>query len=99
MLKVHSTQTTSTTLAAAAVGAVLLTGQVQYPTRMDTYEIVQPRGSHSDFSAEAVTRASAEDVFAAKVTSVYRRLSERQQRLDHELEAAIFSDVESLYEA
>ena len=76
----------------------MLAGQLQYPPRVTPYEVQQVRGTHSDFMEKLGRRASIEQ-FAQQIAAIYNGFAERQGRLGPEFEAAIFSDLESLYEA
>ncbi|MCP5341121.1 MAG: hypothetical protein H6901_02780 [Rhodobacteraceae bacterium] len=97
MIELAATRPTSTTFA-VAVGAAMLTGQFHYPARVEPYEVHQVRGSHSDFM-ENLLRPAGADHFAQQVAAIYNSFAQRQERLGAEFEAAIFSDLESLYEA
>jgi len=97
MIELMATRPTSTTVA-VAVGAAMLSGQFQYPPRVEPYEVQQVRGTHSDF-IEGLTRSVGVDVFAQQVAEIYNSFAQRQERLGAEFEAAIFSDLEGLYEA
>jgi hypothetical protein len=97
MIELAATRPTSTTFA-FAVGAAMLAGQPQYPSRVETYQVQQVRGTHSDF-IEKLVRTVGTEQFAQQVAAIYKSFAERQGRLGAEFEAAIFSDLESLYEA
>lgn len=97
MIELAATRPTSTTLA-AAVGAAMLAGQFQYPPRVETYEVQQVRSTHSDFM-ESLVRSAGVDHFAQQIAAIFNGFADRQERLGAEFEAAIFSDLESLYEA
>lgn len=57
----------------------------------------QVRGTYSDFM-ERLARPAGADHFAQQIAAIYNGFAERQERLGAEFEAAIFSDLESLYE-
>ena len=97
MIKLAATRPTSSTVA-IAVGAAMLAGQFQYPARVETYQLQQVRGTYSDFVVKLVRPVGSEQ-FAQQVAAIYNGFAERQERLGAEVEAAIFSDLESLYEA
>ncbi len=97
MNKIVSTRPTSTTFA-VAMGAAILTGQLQYPSRVEPYQVVQVGGTYSDFM-EHLARPVGVDNFAQQIAAIYSSFAQRQERLGPEFEAAIFSDLESLYEA
>lgn len=97
MIELMPGRPTPTTLA-VAMGAAMLTGQFQYPARVEPYEVQQVRGTHSDFMENLVRPAGA-DQFMQQVAAIYNAFAQRQERLGAEFEAAIFSDLESLYEA
>lgn len=83
---------------AVAVSAALLASPLQYPSRIEPYEVQQERGTYSDF-IENLERPAETDYFAQQVAAIYSSFASRQERLGAEFEAAIFSDLESLYEA
>jgi hypothetical protein len=89
---------TSTTLA-VAMGAAMMSGHLQYPPRVEPYAIQQVRSTHSDFMESMASRSSSGDQFAQQIAAIYSSLAQRQERLGAEFEAAIFSDLEGLYEA
>ncbi|MFC4669075.1 hypothetical protein ACFO5X_10960 [Seohaeicola nanhaiensis] len=97
MIDLVATKPTTTTFA-AAVGAIMFAGQVQYPPRTEAYQVYQVGGTYSDFMAN-LPRTAAIDDFARQIGALYDVFAQRQERLGAEFEAAIFSDVESLYEA
>jgi len=97
MIEIMATRPTYTTFA-VAMSAAMLTAQFQYPVREDPYEVQQERGTHSDFM-ESLSSPIASDYFAQQVVEIYNSFAQRQERLGAEFEAAIFSDLESLYEA
>jgi hypothetical protein len=97
MNKIASTRPTSTTVA-VAMSAAILTGQLQYPHRVEPYQVHQVRGSYSDFM-QNLARPVGMDNFAQQMAAIYGSFAQRQERLGVEFEAAIFSDLESLYEA
>lgn len=97
MIELAETRPTSTTFA-VAVGAAMLAGQFQYPTRVEPYEVQQVRGTHSDFM-ESLAKPAGADYFAQQIAAMYNGFAERQERLGADFEAAIFGDLESLYEA
>lgn len=97
MIELASTRPTSTTLA-VAVGAAMLAGQFQYPPRVEAYEVKQVCGTYSDFM-ERLARPAGVDDFAQQIAAIYNGFAARQTRLGAEFEAALFNDLESLYEA
>jgi len=97
MIELAATRPTSTTFA-AAFGAAMLAGQFQYPLRVESFEVQQIRGTYSNFMESLATSAGV-DHFAQQIAAIYSGFAERQGRLGVEFEAAIFSDLESLYEA
>ena len=96
MNKIVSTRPTSTTFA-VAMGAAMLTGQLQYPLRIEPYQVRQVRGTYSDFM-ESLARPVVVENFSQQMAAIYSSFAQRQERLGTEFEAAIFSDLESLYE-
>jgi hypothetical protein len=97
MNKIVSTRPTSTPFA-VAMSAAILAGQLQYPSRVEPYQVVQVGGTYSDFM-EHLARPVGVDNFAQQMAAIYGSFAQRQERLGAEFEAAIFSDLESLYEA
>lgn len=97
MIELAATRPTPTTLA-AAVGAAMLAGQFHYPGRVEAYEVQQVRGTYSGFM-EGLAKPTSVDNFAQQIAAIYSGFAESQERLGAEFEAAIFSDLESLYEA
>lgn len=97
MIELLATRPTSTSFA-VAVGAAMLSGQFQYPPRVEPYEVQQVRGTYSGF-IEGLVRPVGVDFFAQQVAEIYSSFAQRQERLGAEFEAAIFRDLESLYEA
>ena len=97
MIELAATRPTSTTFA-VAVGAAMLAGQFHYPPRVEAYEVQQVRGTYSGFM-ESLAKPAGVDHFAEQIAAIYNGFAERQERLGAEFEAAIFSDLESLYEA
>lgn len=97
MIELAATRPTSTTFA-VAIGAAMLAGQFQYPPRVEPYEVQQVRGTYSDV-LENLLKPAGVDHFAQQVAAIYNSFAEGQERLGAEFEAAIFSDLESLYEA
>ena len=96
MIELAAIRPTPTTVA-VAVGAAMFAGQFQYPTRVEPYEVRQTRGTHSDF-LENLMKPAGMYSFAQQVAAIYSGFAERQERLGDEFDAAIFSDLESLYE-
>lgn len=97
MIELAPTRPTSTTLA-VAVGAAMFAGQFHYPPRVEAYEVQQVRGTYSDFM-ERLAKPAGLDHFAQQIAAIYNSFAAQQTRLGAEFEAAIFSDLESLYEA
>ena len=80
------------------MSAAILTGQLQYPHRVEPYQVLQVSGTYSDFM-ENLVRPVGVDNFAQQIAAIYSSFAQRQERHGAEFEAAIFSDLESLYEA
>jgi hypothetical protein len=97
MIEILATRPTYTTVA-VALGAAMLAGSYQYPPRIEAYELHKARGTHSDFN-DRLARPVGFDNFAQQVAEIYNGFAKRQERLGSEFEAAIFGDLESLYEA
>lgn len=97
MIELAATRPTSTTVA-VAVGAAILAGQIDYPNRVEVYQVKQVRGTYSDFM-EKLLRPVGIEQFTQQIAALYKGFIEQQERLGADFEAAIFSDLESLYEA
>lgn len=77
----------------------LISGQSQYPPRVEPYEVQQVTGTYSDFMEGMAARSLSIGQFEQQVAAIYSSFAKRQERLGTEFEAAIFSDLEGLYEA
>ena len=90
----------STTSLAIAFSSAIAVAPLEYPKRIDPYVVFQSGSTHSDFPG-AVGRLSRieGEAFMKNIAEIYDSFSERQRRLGAEFETAIFSDLESLYEA
>ncbi len=101
------TQTTPTigSAVALAVGAAIISGQFQYPEpaeayelQAEAYELQQVSGSYSAFIESLQTEFQVNEAFAQSMASIYSSLAERQEPFGTAFEAAIFDDIEDLYE-
>ena len=90
--------TRPTTTLAVAVGAAMLTGQIPYPTKTELFQSQQVGGTYSAFMESLQVRSLATEQFAMQVSAIYSALAARQEQLGEEFEAAIFGDLEGLYE-
>lgn len=97
MIKLSTTRPTPTTFS-FAVGVAMLASQIQYPPRIEAYELQQVGGTYSSVM-EGLVKSDGFELFTQQIAAIYNDFAERQVRLDAEFEAAIFSDLESLYEA
>ena len=98
---IHTSQTATGALA-FAVGAAMAAGQPAWPVpETPSYMVIQTAPSYSQFSEQVLVAAKqpAHLDFARDMAAIYASLSERQQRLGDEFEAAIFDDLVSLYES
>ncbi len=84
---------------AVAVGAAIMGSQFQYPMPVEKYQIEQASSTFSFFEEGLHTVTPANEVFAKEIASIYASFAERQEALGTEFEAAIFGDLEGLYEA
>lgn len=98
MIELVTTRPTSTTVA-AAISAAIMSGQLPYPPRVEPYEVQQIRGTYSDVTGGAAAHTLGIEHVARQVAAIYSSFAQRQERLGAEFEAAIFSDLEGLYEA
>ena len=97
----HTSQT-ATGAIAFAVGAAMAAGQPVWPdTETPSYFVEQTTRSYSQFSEQLMSplRQNPHADFAHDIAAIYASLSERQERLGKEFEAAIFDDLDSLYES
>lgn len=71
------------------------------PNEEPSFVITQTQSSYSEISSRAIfeARQVSRNAFVQDVAALYTSFSERQQRLGAEFEAALFDDLESLYEA
>ena len=76
----------------------MLTGLVPYPTKTELFQTQKVGGTYSAFMEHLRLRSLANEQFAVQVSAIYSALSGRQEQLGEEFEAAIFSDLEGLYE-
>lgn len=86
---------------ALAIGAAMATGQAFWPAvENPTYVINQTVPSYSEVTERILveTRNPLTN-FVDQMASIYASLGQRQQLLGEEFEAAIFDDLDSLYEA
>ncbi|WP_139212331.1 hypothetical protein [Jannaschia pohangensis] len=98
----EQTSQTATGAIAFAVGAAMAAGQPAWPEReTPSYTVVQIAPSYSQFSEQVMTKSKQPSHidFARDVAAIYASVSERQERLGAEYEAAIFDDLDGLYEA
>lgn len=82
----------------AAVNAVMLANNATFPLRTETYKLPEERGTYSDIMYN-LSRLSESELFEEQINAIYNSFMISQARLGAEFEAAIFSDIESLYEA
>lgn len=86
---------------AIAIGTALATGQAYWPSMDAPAYVIQHTGSSYSQVTEQVL-ASIENPhssFVDHMASIYASLSQRQQLLGQDFEAAIFDDLDSLYES
>jgi len=84
---------------AMAMGAAIVAGQAQYPFREEPYRIVQEAGTYSEFIESMEAGRVVQAQFASSIASMFAAFAARQEPLGHEFQAAIFDDIEGLYEA
>ena len=94
----ESTFTAATFTFAAAIGVSMLSKTTQYPLPDESYEGKGQLSSYSSFRNSLGLHDGSESFFQ-QMSNIYSSFSMRQERLDAEFETAIFSDIESLYEA
>ena len=99
----YGTSPTQPTIGVLALvfGAAMAAGQPVWPaSETPTYAVAQTSSSYSEFAQQvmSVSEQYPHADFAREVASIYTSLSERQTRLGNEFEAAIFDDLDSLYE-
>jgi hypothetical protein len=102
MIDLVETQTTPTiairSTFALAVGAAIMGNQFQYPKPAEAYEVQQVSGSYSAFKESLQTGGQVSEAFAQSMATIYSSLAARQEPFGTEFEAAIFDDIEDLYE-
>ncbi len=99
---IHSqTPASSMGSVALAIGAAMATGQVYWPTaEAPAYVINQTVPSYSEVTEQIFAASRNPDSsFVDKMASIYASFSQRQELLGEEFEAAIFDDLDSLYES
>jgi len=84
----------------AGVGAALATGQAGWPEADLPYVIERAEPSYSE-GTERVLAGQKDPTpgFVDQISLIFASFSQRQQPLGEEFEAAIFDDLDSLYEA
>ena len=97
MIEIMAPRPTHTS-AAIAIGAAMMVGQLQYPVDTKPYAVPQESATYSAF-IDGLVRFDDMDRFAQQMADIYNSFAQRQERLGAEFEAAIFGDIESLYEA
>jgi hypothetical protein len=83
---------------AVAMSAAIITTQLETPKGKELYRLNQVSATYSDV-ARTLRQTFPLDDFASRIAAVYADLATRQEPLGAEFEAAIYSDLESLYEA
>jgi hypothetical protein len=100
MVSFVGTQPTSTVgTFALAMGAAIVAGQLSYPMPVQTYRIDQVGRTFSSFVEPLGLANHGNEAFAKEVASIFSAFAERQEPLGAEFEAAIYSNLEELYEA
>lgn len=90
---------TNTTLA-FTLGAAIMSAQLpSYPQRAESYEVRQEVGTYSPLMNKTSAQPSESMLMAQQVSAIFSSFAERQERLGAEFEAAVFSNLEALYEA
>lgn len=99
---ITNSQTATGGLAFAVFGAAMAAIHPVWPeNETPSYVVVQTDRSYSQLSEHLISAAKQNPHadFASDMAAIYASLSERQERLGEEFEAAIFSDLDSLYES
>lgn len=103
MSKITQNQTSMSSMGtvAIAIGTAIATGQAYWPVdEAPTYVIQQTRSSYSAVSEQVFAATiNPHSNFVDQMASIYASFSNRQQSLGREFEAAIFDDLDSLYES
>ena len=84
---------------ALAVGAAIVAGQFNYPAFELPYQIDQAGRTFSSFIEPLGRVVYPNEAFVETIASVFSSFAERQEPLGAEFEAAIFANIEELYEA
>lgn len=97
----NQTQASSKGSVALAIGAVMATGQAYWPAdEPPAYVIDQTIPSYSAVTEKILAESkNPHSTFVDQMASIYATFSQRQQLLGAEFEAAIFDDLDSLYES
>ena len=95
------TQMSSRGSAALAIGTLLATGHAYWPAHeLQPYVIDHTVSSYSEVTERIVALAkNPRPNFVDQMASIYSTFSQRQELLGQEFEAAIFDDLDSLYES
>lgn len=90
--------------AALPVGAAIMSSHFRhsapYPEPLEgAYKVPQASAPYSTFRLQAMSQAEKDEVFAKAIAIIYTSFAAQQEPLGEEFEAAIFDDLEGLYEA
>lgn len=103
MNEIIHTQTPASSMGsvALAIGTAIATGQAYWPAEeVPAYVINQTVPSYSEVTEKILaTTRNPHSTFVDQMASIYASFSERQELLGEEFEAAIFDDLDSLYES
>jgi len=83
-----------------AIGAAIATAQPNWQEPIQNYTIERTQPTYSAIAEQVLAAVrNPHGDFVSRITAIYSSLSERQQLLGAEFEAAIYDDLDSLYEA
>lgn len=99
MIEFVATKSTSASVAFAIGAATLFSAQVDYPQRSESYKIQQIGATHSSFLKGLLPPSIVAQDFTKQVADIFSYFAQRQEALGAEFEAAIYDDLEGLYEA
>lgn len=94
----HTAFNLAIALVGMGAGAIVLDGMPKYAQPIGAYEWQRVLSSYSSFKNHLNSRGEVER-FSEQISAIYSKFSHRQERLGVEFEAAIFNDIDNLYEA
>lgn len=91
---------TNHVLLANMANAAMMSSEARYSIQCDLTASLEASNTYSSFRREVLTYLMVDaEQFAQKVGSIYGVLAQGQERLDRDVEDAIFSDLEGLHDS